>query len=126
MYTFHAAKAKSMKYFRQSTCFQLIVTNKVHTHVCPMEKEPNDLLALKLFAKHIGAPEDLVTDGVKAETSAEVKRFCTSIGNDMNILEQGMLWSNLAELYIIMLKSSVSKDITESNVPVRLWEYCTE
>ena len=44
-----------------------------------MEKEYDVLLALKLFAKDVGVSEALVTEGAKAETSAEVKRFCINI-----------------------------------------------
>ena len=109
-----------MKSLRQNTCCQLFVTDKGYIYVCPLEKESDVLLALKLFAKEIGVPEALVTDGAKAETSAEVKRFCINIGTTLKILEQGTPWANLAELYIGILKSAVSKDMTESNSPIRL------
>ena len=52
-----------------------------------LEKESDVLLALKLFAKDIDLSEDLVTDGAKAETSAEVNRFCINIGSTLKILE---------------------------------------
>ena len=91
-----------------------------------MEKESDVLLTLKLFAKDVGLPEDLVTDGTKAETSAEVKIFCINIGTTLKILEQGTPWANLAELYIGILKSAVSKYITERNSTIRLWYYCVD
>ena len=40
-----------------------------------MEKEAENFLALKLFAKDVGVPDALVTDGAIAETSAEIKKF---------------------------------------------------
>ena len=61
-----------------------------------MEKEADVLLALKLFAKDVGIPEALVTDGARAETSAEIKKFCINIGTTLKILEQGIPWANLA------------------------------
>ena len=41
---------------------------------------------MKLFAKDIVWTEALVTDCSKAETSYEVKRFCTNIGTTLKIL----------------------------------------
>ena len=41
--------------------------------VCPMKKESDVLLALKLFAKDVGAPEDLVTNWARVWTSDEVR-----------------------------------------------------
>ena len=87
MDTFFATKYKSMKSLRQNTFCQLFVTDKGHVFVCPLEKESDLLLALKLFAKDVGVPESLVTDGVKAKTSKEVKRFCINIGTTLKILE---------------------------------------
>ena len=46
--------------------------------------------------------------------------------NYIKILEQGTPWANLAELCIGILKSTVSKDMKESNCPIRLWDYCVE
>ena len=126
MDAFFATKSKSMKSLRQNTCFQLFVTDKSYVYVCPFEKESDVLLALKLFDKDVGVPETLVTDGAKAETSAEVKIFCINIGTTLNILEHCTPWANLAELHIGILKSAVSKDMTESNSPIRLWDYCVE
>lgn len=120
MDTFYATKSKTLKSLRQNTCCQLFVTDKGYMFVCPMEKEADVLLALKLFAKDVGAPEALVTDGARAETSAEIKKFCINIGTTLKILEQGTPWANLAELYIGILKSAVSKDMKESDCPIRL------
>ena len=52
-----------------------------------------------------------ITDASKAETSLEVKAFCVNIGTTLKILEEGMPWANLAELYIGLIKSSVGKDV---------------
>ena len=66
MDTFYATKSKSTKSLRQNSCYQLFVTDKDYIFVCPLEKESDVLLALKLFAKDVGVPEALVTDGTKA------------------------------------------------------------
>ena len=62
-----------------------------------MAKEGDVLLALKLFAKDVGALEDLVTDGDRTETSAEVRKFCINVGTTLKILEEGTTWDNLVE-----------------------------
>ena len=41
--------------------------------VCLTEREADACLALKLFAKDVGAPEDLVTNWARVWTSDEVK-----------------------------------------------------
>ena len=115
--TFCAKKSKSLESLHQNTCCQLFVTDKSYVFVCPLEKESDVLLSFKLFAKDVGVPEALVTDCAKAETSAEVKKFCINIGTTLKILEQGTPWTNLAELHIRILKSATSKDVTESNSP---------
>ena len=43
--------------------------------VCPIEKVVDVLLALKLFAKDVGASEDLLTDGARAKTSANFQKY---------------------------------------------------
>ena len=81
---------------------------------------------MKIFSKDIGVPEALIIDGSKAETISEVKRFCINIDITLKILEQGAPWANLAELWLVMLKYSVSEDLTESNSHLRLWIYHVE
>ena len=95
-------------------------------YVCPLEKESDVLLALKLFDKDVGVPEALVTDGTKAETSTDVERFFINIGTTLKTLEQGTPWANLVELHVGLLKIAVSKDVTETNIPIRLWDYYVE
>ena len=85
-----------------------------------MEKKSYVLLDLNLFAKEIGVPEVLVRVLTEAKISAEVKIVSASIGTTLKMLEQDMPWDNLAELFVSMLKSRVSKEITYRNSPVRL------
>ena len=42
------------------------------------------------------------------------------------MLEEGTSWANKSELYIGVLKESVSKDMKESNAPLYFWYYCVE
>ncbi len=45
--------------------------------VYPMKKESEYPLALKLFAKEVGAPTILVCDGSKTQNQRDVKTFLT-------------------------------------------------
>ena len=49
--------------------------------------------------------------------------FFANIDITLKTLEQGTPWDNLAELCVGILKSRVSKDVTESNSLRRLWDY---
>ena len=55
-----------------------------------------------------------------AETLQAVCRFCTLIRTMLKILEESIPLANLDELYIGLLKSSVGKDLKESNCPLCL------
>ena len=91
-----------------------------------MKKKSEVLLAIKQFAKEIGAPDSFVADMSREQMSSEVKKFCNDIGTTLRALEEGTPWSNKAELYIGLLKEAVRKDMHESNSPLCLWDYCVE
>ena len=98
------ATNKSKKTTRGNTCAQLFVTDKGFVYVVPMTKETDMLLAIKPFAKTIGAPDALICDAAKAQKSKKVKAFCLDIGIDLKILEENTPWANKAELYIGIIK----------------------
>ena len=74
-----------------------------------MRNELKALQAMKIFAKHLGVPEAIMTDASAAKTSRDVRDFCIKIGTVWKKLEEGVPWANLAELYIGLLKSSGGK-----------------
>eukprot|EP00957_Ditylum_brightwellii_P063051 4785549-Ditylum_brightwellii.AAC.1 len=78
-----------------------------------MKKELEVLLAVKQFAKEVGAPDAIIPDGAKAQTKRELRTFCTKIGTTLCALEEGTPWANKAELYIGLLKEAVRKDMKE-------------
>ena len=102
------------------------VTDTGFIHVVPMKRKPEVLLAIKQFAKEVGAPDSFVADMSGAQMSSEVKKFCNDIGTTLRALEEGNTWSNKAELYIGLIKEAVRKDIHESNSPLWFWGYCVE
>ncbi len=82
---------------------------------------------MKQFAKEIGAPEALICDAAKAQTSAAMQTFCNEIGTTLRALEEGTPWSNKAELHIWLIKEAVrKKDMKASGCPIALWDYCIE
>ena len=81
---------------------------------------------MKQFAKEIGAPVDIIFDAAEGKTSGALREFFHKIGTTLQVLEEGPPWTNKAELYIGILKESVSKDMKESNAPLLFWDYCVE
>jgi hypothetical protein len=81
---FATMKAKSL---RGNTCCQVFFSDKDYMNVYPMKKESEYPLALKLFAKEVGAPNILVCDGSKTQNQRDVKTFLTQIGTTLKTLE---------------------------------------
>ena len=125
MDTFFATK-KGGQSSRGHTCCQLFVTDKGFIYVVPMKRKSEVLLAIKQFAKEIGAPDSFVADMSGEQMSSEVKKFCNDIGTTLRALEEGTPWSNKAELCIGLIKEAVRKDMCESNSPLCFWDYCVE
>ena len=108
------------------TCCQLFVTDKGYIFVVPMRSKADVLQAVKQFAKELGAPDAIVCDAAREQMSSDLKKFLTSIGTMLRVLEYGMPWANKAELYIGLIKEAVRKDMKSSNCPLAFWDYCVE
>jgi hypothetical protein len=104
------AMSKAGKPTRGNSCCQLFVTDKGFVYMVPMKKESEVLQAVKQFVKAIGAPEAIIWD---------------EIGTTLRVLEENTPLTNMAELYIGLLKETVQKDMKESDCPLALWDYCT-
>ena len=105
---------------------KVFVTDKGFIHVIPMTKKSEFPMALKMFAKDIGAPDAIIRDAAREKISQEVRNFCYKIGTSLRVLEEGTPWANRAELYIGLLKEAVRKDLRDSNCPLLFWDYCCE
>ena len=125
MDTFFARKSGG-KSSRGNTCCQLFVTDKGFVYVVPMKSKSEVLKAVKQFAKEIGAPDAIISDPSKEQTSNEMRKFCNEIGTTLRVLEEGTQWANRAELYIGLIKEAVRKDMKESHSPLVFWDYCVE
>jgi hypothetical protein len=125
MDTFYATE-KAGKSTCGNGCCQLFVTDKGFIYVVLMTKESDVLKAIKQFAKEIRAPDALICDAAKAQTSKEMRSFCNEIGTTLRALEEGTPWANKAELYIGLIKEAVRKDMKSSNCPIAMWDYCLE
>ena len=91
-----------------------------------MHRKSEVLQAIKQLAKEIGVPTSIIADMSSELMSQEVRKFCNKIGMTLWALEEGTPWSNMAELYIGLLKEAVQKDMHESNSLMSLWDYCME
>ena len=54
--------------------------------------------------------------------SFDLKKSCNDIGMLLHALEEGTPWSNKAELYIILHKEAVHKDMWEEDSPLIFWD----
>ena len=118
------ATNKAKKSSRGHTCAQLYVTDKGFVYIVPMISESQVLQAIQQFTKAIGAPDALICNAAKAQTSSTVRQFCSEIGTTLRVLEEHTPWSNKAELYIGIIKEAIHKDMKESNCPLTFWYYC--
>jgi hypothetical protein len=119
MDTFFATK-KAGKSRRNKTCCQLFVIDKGFVYVVPLKSKANVLDAVKQSDKEIGAPDALIFDISREQTSQPMRKFCHEIGTSLRVLEEGTPWGNKAELYIGLIKEAVRKDMKESNCPLVL------
>ena len=120
---FATKKARSL---RGNTCCQVFVSDCDFLSLYPMQQESEYPLALKLFAKEVGAPDVLVCDCSKTQNQRQVKLLCTQMGTTLKTLEAESQWANRAELTIGILKEAVRKDLRETGSPIVLWDYCME
>ena len=125
MDTFFSTK-KAGKSSRGNTCCQLFVTDKGFIYVVPMTSKSQVLLALKQFAKEVGAPDAIICDAARDQQSRPLKQFLQQIGTSLRVLEENTPWANKAELYIGILKEAVRKDMKESSCPLVFWDFCVE
>ena len=91
-----------------------------------MKDQQSNFLALKEFAKDVGAPEVLVYDAHPTQKKREVKEFLIQIGTTLRVLEAETQWTYWAELYIGIIKEATRKDMRAMDSPIVLWDYCME
>ncbi len=58
--------------------------------------------------------------------STPVKQFLNKVGTTLRVLEESTQHADRAELYIGLLKRAISRDMKESNSPMKLWCYAAE
>ena len=71
-------------------------------------------------------PEAIIADSHKCNKSKELKLFCHKIDTTLRILVGLTQWSNKAELYVVLFKEAVRKDMLDEIFPIVLWYYCFE
>ena len=70
---------KWAKSLRGNTCAQIFVSDKDFCAIYPMKKESEYILALKEFAKDVGAPEVLICDLAKTERRCLISSYSKEI-----------------------------------------------
>ena len=120
------ATGKAGKTTRGNSCMQIFVTDKGFVWVCPLRKESDIHLAVKLFFKTIGVPDAIICDNAKAQVQGETEKLCRLAGTVIRQIEPHTQWSNRAELYVGLFKNGVRNTMKETNCPMVLWDYCAE
>ena len=90
MDTFFATKKGGTSSCGNTHC-QLFVMDKGFIYVVPMKRKSEVLLAIKQFAKEVGAPDAIVSDMAREQVSQDVRQFCNTIGTVLQALEMGHL-----------------------------------
>ena len=111
---------------RGHKCMKLFVSDKGFVYDVPMKDRKEILKALKEFAKEIGVPVALIFDMSGKQMSNKVKKVAGDMNLTLNMLKRMTRWANLAELYIVLMKESVRKDMKNSDSPLKFWDYCAE
>ena len=111
---------------RGNTCAQIYVSDKMFVAIHPMRTQSEYLSSLKRFAKEVGVPKALVCDSHPSQKARDVKGFLTGIGTTLKVLEAETQHANRAELLVGMFKEATRKDLSASNSPIVLWDYCME
>ena len=106
MDTFFGTK-KARKSTRGNNCCELFVTDKGFFYIVPLKSKGEVLLALKQFAKEVGASDAFICDAAREQTSHPMRAFCAEIGTTLRVLEEGTPWANKAELDIGLIKEAV-------------------
>ena len=83
-------------------------------------------MALKMVAKDISVTLSLILDPSGEQPSAKVTKMCHEIFTTLKILEESTQNANLAEIYVDLTKTSIRKDLRESDAPMVLWDLCVE
>jgi hypothetical protein len=111
---------------RGNSCAQLFVSDKGFVAIYPMESKRQFKDALHRFCKDVGVPATLLVDPSGEQTSKKVRKFCHQVGTTLKVLEESTQWANRAELYIGLFKESIRQDLSKTNSPMKLWDYCAE
>ena len=61
-----------------------------------------------------------------SQKARDVKGFLMGIGTTLKALEAETQHENQAKLLMGMFKEAMRKDLSESNSPIVLWDYCME
>ena len=111
---------------REFSMMQLFVSNKGFVKVYGMKSEKEYINALKRLCKEVGAPKAFIVDSARTKKSNKVRQFLNKVGTTFCVLEGQTQYADRSELYIVLMKSCVGKDMRESKSPMQLWCFACE
>ena len=68
----------------------------------------------------------LILDPEGTHWSDALQKAANDTNLPLKFLERRTQWTNLAELYIGLLKKGAYKDMMDSDSPLQFWDYCAE
>ena len=99
-------------------------SDKVFVYIVPMKSRGEVHLAFNMFAEYIGVPLSLILDPLGEQNSVKVTEVCHDMGTTLKILEEFTQHDNLSERNVGLTKTSIRKDLHESDAPMVLWGFC--
>ena len=121
--TFNSKKVVSKRGF---SIMQIFVSDKGFVKVYRMKSEKEFVKYFKLFFKEVGAPKAFIVYPHPSHKSNEVQTLLKKVSTTLQALEESTQYSDRAEVYIGIMKTSVGEDMQKTNSPMLLWCYTCE
>ena len=119
------AKTKG-RFIRENNCAQIFLSNKGFVAIYLMRSTGDFQYDLQMFCKDIGVTISLVFETSGDQTSKQVRNFCHQVGTTPKLFGESTQWENRSELYIRILKESISIYIRSINCLMIIGDYCAD
>ena len=107
---------------------QTFVTDFGEVQVFPMHSKKDAHQVLLRYVQETGVPTSMDADNAKELSTEKGRRNVMEKHGDIkkSYIEPGSLWQNAAELNIEEIKKETLKEMPQTNIPRRLWDFEVE
>jgi hypothetical protein len=116
----------SSKSLRGNKCAQVFTNGMGYDLFYPLKKESLCSEALNEVVRTVGVPQELVSDGAKAELYGRFGDVAKEYRIKQRVTEPYSGWQNRAEAAIREIKKGIQRATQRAMSPKRLWDYCGE